>query len=187
MVAIGSVCAGFGRRAVAPLSAVVTSALVPSIESATVGFMQHIPVASESIRMQTVTVTRTIPASTDAVRDAMLNLEPFTRAAGFDDVTVDGGAIHVANRVGIAEIELELAVVEDPDATLVIEQRDGIFEEMRTVYDATESPDGAEVTASTDFALDVAVVGGLLDATVIKRQRRRELTGQLDYLETAAD
>lgn len=135
--------------------------------------------------MQRVTVTRTIAASADAVRDAMRDLAPFTRSAGFDDVEVDGGTIRVANRVGIAEIELELAVVDDPDATLVIEQREGIFEEMRTAYGLTETSDGVEVAATTDFALAVAVVGGLLDATVIKRQRRRELNGQLDYLEAA--
>lgn len=137
--------------------------------------------------MQSVTVTRTIPASMEGVRDAMLDLEPFTRAAGFDDVAVDGQSIRVANQVGIAEIELELTVVDDPDAALAIQQRDGIFEEMRTAYALTETTDGVDVTATTDFALDVAVVGGLLDATIIKRQRRRELNGQLDYLETSAD
>lgn len=136
--------------------------------------------------MQSVTVTRTIPASMDAVRDAMMDLEPFTRAAGFDDVAVDGESIRVANQVGVAEIELELAVVDDPDAALAIEQREGIFEDMRTAYALTETENGVDVTATTDFALDVPVVGGLLDATIIKRQRRRELRGQLDYLETAA-
>lgn len=136
--------------------------------------------------MQTVTETRTIAAPVDAVRDALLDLEPFTRAAGFDEVAVDGKSIHVANQVGIAEIELELAVVDDPDATLTVEQREGIFDAMRTTYRLREAPDGVEVVAETDFALDVAIVGGLLDATVIRRQRRRELNGQFDYLEATA-
>ncbi|WP_247730577.1 SRPBCC family protein [Halovivax limisalsi] len=136
--------------------------------------------------MQTVTVSREIAAPVDAVRDAMDDLEAFTRAAGFDEVEVSGRTIHVANRVGIAHIELELAVVDDADATLRIDQRDGIFEEMQTTYDVQSMPDGTDVTATTEFALDVAIVGAVLDATVIKRQRRRELTAQLEYLESTA-
>jgi hypothetical protein len=133
--------------------------------------------------MQTVTVTRTLDAPPDEIRDAMLDLEPFTRAAGFDEVDVDGRTIRVANRVGIATIELELAVVDDPDADLAYEQRAGIFESMRTAYTLAPASDGTTVTATTEFALDVAVVGELLDATVIKRQRRKELEAQFDYLE----
>jgi hypothetical protein len=133
--------------------------------------------------MQTVTVTRTLDAPPDEIRDAMLDLEPFTRAAGFDEVDVDGRTIRVANRVGIATIELELAVVDNPDADLAYEQRAGIFESMRTAYTLAPASDGTTVTATTEFALDVAVVGELLDATVIKRQRRKELEAQFDYLE----
>ncbi|PSP27569.1 hypothetical protein BRC65_04980 [Halobacteriales archaeon QH_2_65_14] len=36
---------------------------------------------------------------------------------------------------------------------------------------------------TTEFALDVEVVGATLDATIIARQRRKELERQFDYLE----
>jgi carbon monoxide dehydrogenase subunit G len=139
--------------------------------------------------MQSVTISRTIEAPDAALREAMLDLEPFMRAAGFDSVDVDGDTIHVANTVGIATIELELAIVPDPAATLTYEQREGIFEAMRTTYTVapTEDGDASEVTATTQFALDVAIVGDVLDATVIKRQRRAELNAQFDYLEDVTE
>ncbi|GAB3685061.1 hypothetical protein GCM10028857_14910 [Salinarchaeum chitinilyticum] len=170
--------------------------------------------------MQSVTLTRTIDAQPGTVADAMDDLEPFMLAAGFDEVDVDGDAMHVANLVGIAEIELVLELVDEPGAALAYEQREGIFEEMVTSYaiepvdasdevvaaddgadgvdvetdavdgdtdapdDDTEAdPSGTEVTATTEFAMDVPLVGGILDATVIKRQRRTELAAQLDWLE----
>jgi carbon monoxide dehydrogenase subunit G len=133
--------------------------------------------------MQSVTLTRTIDAQPAAVVDAMHDLEPFMLAAGFDEVTVDGETIRVANAVGIAEIVLVLELIDDPDGVLAYEQREGIFEEMVTRYSLVETADGTEVTATTEFAMDVAIVGGVLDATVIKRQRRKELAAQLDWLE----
>lgn len=151
--------------------------------------------------MNTVTVSRTISGTPAAVQAAMLELEPFTRAAGFDSVDVDGETIHVANQVAIAEIELELAVVDDPEADLAYEQRDGIFEEMWTTFEVTSAedaqaadgavadarvPESVEVVATTQFSLDVALIGDFLDATVISRQRRKELNAQLDYLEDVA-
>lgn len=116
----------------------------------------------------------------------MADIEPFMRAAGFDDVSVDGETIHVANSVGIATIELTLERVDTPETDLAYEQREGIFEEMSTEYVVAATPDGSEVTATTEFALDLAVIGDVLDATVIKRQRRKELTAQFDWLEQAA-
>jgi hypothetical protein len=104
-------------------------------------------------------------------------------AAGFDEVDVDGETIQVANAVGVAEIELVLELVDDPDAVLAYEQREGIFEAMVTRYSLAETADGTEVTARTEFVADVAVVGSVLDATVIQHQRRRELAAQLDWLE----
>lgn len=133
--------------------------------------------------MNDVTVSRTVDAPPTDVRAAMADLEPFMRAAGFDRVTVEGSVLHVANDVGIVTIELTLAVIDDPDAALVYEQREGIFEEMRTAYTVTSSPGGTTVEATTTFALDLAFVGDVLDATVIERQRRAELTAQLDWLE----
>jgi hypothetical protein len=132
--------------------------------------------------MASVTVTRELDADADRVRAAMTDVGPFVRAAGFDEVTVDGDVVTVANAVGPASIELVLEVVDDPDAVLTYEQREGIFEEMVTRYHLTETPEGVEVSATTDFALQPRVVGPVLDATVISHQRRAELNAQFDHL-----
>jgi hypothetical protein len=133
--------------------------------------------------MESVSLSRTFDASPATVRDAIEDLGPFTEAAGFDEVRVDGDTISVANQVGFATIELTLEVVDKPDTDLTYEQREGIFREMRTDYVVESHGDGSEMTARTEFALDVAVVGDVLDATIIKRQRRKELTAQFDWVE----
>jgi hypothetical protein len=133
--------------------------------------------------MNSVTLSRTIDAPPPVVRESMNELDQFMRASGFDEVHVDGETVRVANEVGIATIELTLDLVDRPDADLAYEQREGIFEAMRTAYTVTPVPIGSEVVATTEFALDVAIVGDLLDSTVIKRQRRKELTTQFDWLE----
>lgn len=137
--------------------------------------------------MQTVTVTRTIAASPEEVSRAMHDLAPFIRASGFDSVDVDDRDIRVSNKVGPAEITLHLKVVDDADVELAYEQRKGIFEEMQTSYRLEPVSDGVEVTATTKFALDVALIGEFLDSTVISRQRRKELEAQFDYLEETTD
>lgn len=133
--------------------------------------------------MKTVTVTRTIPASEAEVRDAILDVGPFMEAAGFDEVDVDGEMIRVTNSVGIVDIELVLEILEDPEAVLVYEQREGIFQEMRTEYSVSPVADGVEVNATTLFGLPGSVVGDVLDGTIIKRQRTKELEAQLNHLE----
>jgi len=136
--------------------------------------------------MQTVTVSRTIDAPSAAIRAAMEDVEAFMLASGFDEVTVDGDEIRLVNRVGIATIQLTVERVDAPDAVFAYEQREGIFESMRTVYHVEDAgPEGTRVEATTDFSLDVALVGDLLDATIIRRQRRKELDAQFDYLEDA--
>ncbi|WP_251343624.1 SRPBCC family protein [Haloplanus halophilus] len=135
--------------------------------------------------METVSVSRTIAAPESTLRDAITDVEPFMRTAGFDEVVVEGDEIRLTNRVGIAELQLTLGLLDLDDAVLAYEQREGMFESMRTVYrleDAGEA--GVRVTATTDFALDVSLVGDLLDATVVARQRRRELDAQFDSLES---
>jgi hypothetical protein len=132
--------------------------------------------------MQTVSVERHLNGDVDTVRDAMADVEAFMLAAGFDEVSLDGRDLHIANRVGIAKLELELRVV-DGDAPLEYVQESGIFREMRTRYAVEESDGGVTVRATTDFAVDVGLVGEFLDATVIKRQRKKELNAQFDYLE----
>ncbi len=129
-------------------------------------------------------MTRTLDTDPDAVRDLMADVEPFMRAGGFDAVRVDGDRVTLENTVGLFEVELVLGVVDDADAVLAYEQRDGIFESMRTDYRVEATGDGATVTATTTFeAVDLPVVGTVLDATIVKRQRRKEIEQQFDYLE----
>lgn len=130
-----------------------------------------------------MTVERVVEAPTGSVEPLMTDVEPFMRTAGFDEVGLDGDVLFIRNSVGLMTVELELELVEG--GVLAYEQREGIFESMRTVYEAESHPDGTLVTADTTFSVDVTLVGELLDATVIKRQRRRELNSQFDYLERA--
>ncbi|MFD1562631.1 SRPBCC family protein [Haloarchaeobius amylolyticus] len=132
--------------------------------------------------METVSLSRRFDAEPETLRELITDVEPFMRGANFDFVERRGTTLEIANSVGLATIELELEIVDDPDAVLVYEHRDGIFEEMVTRYELTRHGDQTEVTATTDFEVDVALVGMILDATVIKRQRRRELSAQFEYL-----
>jgi len=134
--------------------------------------------------MQSITVSRRVEASPERVREAMGDLEAFMLGAKFTDVTVEGDEIHLENQVGLATVTLDLRVVEKPGTALAYEQADGFFETMTTEYTVEAVDEGCEVTATTDFALDVAIVGQILDATVIKRQRRHELESQFDWLES---
>jgi carbon monoxide dehydrogenase subunit G len=132
--------------------------------------------------MEQVTVTRTIDADPDAVRTAIADVEAFMEAAGFDAVELDGDELRLENRVGLFDIELVLGLVE-ADAELAYEQREGIFESMRTEYQVEGEDGRTTVTATTEHeALDLAIVGPMLDSTVIERQRRKELNAQFDWL-----
>jgi hypothetical protein len=131
--------------------------------------------------MNTVTVREEFDADASDVRALVADTERFMRAGGFDEVAVDGDSLHLRNSVGIATIELALRVV-DTDAALEYVQEDGIFAEMTTRYEVVPTEAGTELVATTDYELDVALVGGFLDATVIERQRKRELTAQFDYV-----
>ncbi len=135
--------------------------------------------------METVSVSRSFEGEADQVREAMLDLGPFIEAAGFDDVVVDGDAVSIANHVGLLTIELDLRVI-DSDSVLAYEQVEGIFESMVTRYTLEEGDGTVTVTATTDFALDVSLVGSILDGTIIRRQRKKELNAQFDYLEDLA-
>lgn len=135
--------------------------------------------------MQTVSVSRTIAADADAVRDAMADRERFMQAGGFSEATADDDGIYLRQNLGLGRIELHLDVVDDPDAELAYEQREGIFNEMRTRYELTAVEAGTQVTATTEFEIG-GVVGSVLDATVVKRKRRSELDAQFDYLEDVA-
>lgn len=132
--------------------------------------------------MESIEVSRVVDAPVAEVREAMADLEPFMRAAGFDEVTVEGDRLTIAKAVGLLRISLDLELFEDDESDLAYRQIDGIFEDMVTWYYLQEVDGGVEVRARTEFALD-APGGSILDATVIKRQRRKELTAQFDHLE----
>lgn len=136
--------------------------------------------------MASISVSRIVDADADDVAAAMHDVEPFVRSAGFDEVRYDGETVEVAKEMGPMRIELTLEVVAEPDAEVVHVQREGIFESMRTAYRVAAHEDGVEVTAETEFSLKTAVVGPVLDATVIKQVRRMELDNQFDYLEERA-
>lgn len=133
--------------------------------------------------MQTVTVTREIEAPPSDVEVAIGEVKPFMEAGGYDGVTVDGDAVTLENAVSLATIQLDLELVDEPDAALAYVQRDGIFREMETTFRVEESDGGSVVTGRTEFGLKGGPVGSILDATVIKRQRRNEMRRHMDYLE----
>jgi hypothetical protein len=132
--------------------------------------------------MERVSLTRTVPADPETVTALITDVAPFIRAAGFDEVTVGGDDLDITNCVGLFEIELELEIVET-DAVLRYEQRQGIFESMMTEYTVEAVEGGTEVTAVTEYsALDLPVLGEMIDSTVISRQRSKELNNQFDWL-----
>lgn len=133
--------------------------------------------------MKSITVERNLDADLNSIRNLIQDIEPFMLASGFDEVDLQGDRLTVRNDLGFKVIELRLRIVEDETAVLRYEQFEGIFEEMETVYRVDSRDRGATVAATTRFALDIALIGDVLDATVIKRFRRRELNAQFDYLE----
>jgi hypothetical protein len=115
------------------------------------------------------------------VRELVADAEPFMLAGGFDEVTVDGDEMRLENQLGFATMSLTLELRDD-GAALSFEQREGIFDEMETTYEVEPTDDGSRVVATTDFELGTSVVGDLLDGTIIRRQRVREIESQFDYL-----
>lgn len=134
--------------------------------------------------MARVVVERSIATPVDRIESAMTDVKSFLRSAGFDSVAVDGDSILIENHVGILTIELDCRLVDDDGAVLAYEQIDGIFDAMQTRYTVDPASDErVTVVAETTFTLDARLMGPLLDATVVSRQRRRELQAQFDYLE----
>lgn len=135
--------------------------------------------------MQEETVTREIDATAEQIVPLVEDTQSFMDAAGFDAVRVEDGQVRIQNRVGLFDVELIVDVVDESDAILAYEQAEGIFEEMYTEYTLEETDDGATISAKTTFeAVDLPIVGQVLDATVVKRQRSSELNAQFDWLET---
>lgn len=135
--------------------------------------------------METVSMEQTFEAGPEQIRDLVTDVGPFMRACGFDTVTVDGSTVTIENGVGLATVELELELVDRDGAVLAYEQRDGIFEEMVTWYELRGENGTSTLSVTTEFALDIALVGMILDATVIRRQRRTELAAQFEFLDDA--
>jgi hypothetical protein len=131
--------------------------------------------------METVSERRSLSASPERVRDLIAGDVPaFVRASGFDDVTVQDGQYTVSRDVGLATLKLTLESI-DGDAFLEFEQTDGLFEEMWTAYRVEPAPEGCTLSAETEFTLG-GVLGPVLDATLIERQRRQEFDLQFDYV-----
>lgn len=137
--------------------------------------------------MGSVSVSQWFDAPPAAVEAVLADDEPLLRAAGFDEVDVDGTTVEVSTRIGLAELSLTLQRVEPDDAVVAYEQREGFFEEMRTAYAVRPTDGGSRVTATTTFELPVPLVGDVLDATVVERKRRRELDAQLGYIQQRLD
>ncbi|CCQ33355.1 Polyketide cyclase / dehydrase [Halorhabdus tiamatea SARL4B] len=134
--------------------------------------------------MEEVTVSRDVAAEPGAIRAGFEDVAAFMRAAGFDEVDIEGDRMAVSRAIGLAELSLTLEAVET-DAEFACEQVEGMFEEMRTTYRFEGGEDGTTVTAQTEFELG-GVVGAVLDATLIKRKRTQELEDQLAYLDRVA-
>lgn len=132
--------------------------------------------------MERVVCSRDTDRSPAAVRDDLQDVVRLTEAAGFDTVERDGDTVHVENRVGLARVEMTFRLRPSSDADLAYEQVEGLFDEMVTRYEVTATEDGTRVDVETEFELGVSLLGDVLDATVIRRQRRDELTDQLDWL-----
>lgn len=144
-----------------------------------------IGLGGEGTSMESVSLSRSFEGSREVVADAMTDVGSFMEAAGFDEVTVDGDIVEITNHVGLLTIQLTLRVI-DGDGILAYEQVDGVFDAMETRYTLSEGEGTVTVTATTDFELDVAMVGSILDGTIISRQRKKELNAQFDYLERVA-
>ncbi|MFW6437327.1 MAG: SRPBCC family protein [Halococcoides sp.] len=134
--------------------------------------------------MAAVTVSRDVAADPESVREGLTDVEAFMEAAGFDAVSVEGDRVTVERAIGLAELQLTLEIVDSDDA-LTYEQVEGMFETMTTTYRLDGGDGETTITAQTTFELG-GVVGAALDATLIKRQRTKELEDQLAYLDRVA-
>ncbi|MFW5955778.1 MAG: SRPBCC family protein [Halorhabdus sp.] len=133
--------------------------------------------------MASVERSRVLGAEPGVVEDLLTgDVEALVTAAGYDSVTVEGDRIDIEQRLGLATLSLTLRRRSDAEATLAIEQEEGHFETMWTEYDVEPTDGGTELTARTEFTLG-GVAGSVLDETLVRRQRTKELEAQLDDVE----
>jgi hypothetical protein len=131
--------------------------------------------------MASVTRSRFLQADPGAVERAITDdVVAFVEAAGYDSVSVRDDRFEVERRLGLATLSLTLRPLDD-DATLAFEQESGLFEDLSMRYAVEETAGGSELTAQTEFTLG-GVAGSVLDETLVRRQRRRELDDQFDYV-----
>lgn len=132
--------------------------------------------------MTEVTLSRDLPVPPEVVEECITgDLLAFVEASGFDEVTATADAFVVTRHIGMATLELTLAVRES-DALCYLEQTEGIFDEMWTEYTVEPTEEGSRITATTGFTLG-GVLGPILDGTMISMQRKKEFEAQFDYLE----
>lgn len=133
--------------------------------------------------MATVSRSRVLSATPDAVEHAITDdVEAFVGTAGYDSVRLEGDCLELEQTLGLASLSLTLRIVDGADAALALEQEDGHFEAMTTEYAVEPADGGTELTARTTFTLG-GVTGTVLDETLVRRQRGKELEAQLDYVE----
>lgn len=137
-------------------------------------------------------MTRVRGSRTFEVRPAELeeaiecDVESFVAAGGFDSVSMAGDRIELANRLGLATIELTVRIDREASALLALEAVEGIFDRMRTEYTVEATDSGSRLEAWTDFTLG-GIFGKALDETLVSMQRKREFEDQFEYLETRLD
>ena len=136
--------------------------------------------------METVSVSREISGPAESIRELMSDYKSFFEGAGFDEVRVDDNRVEIGNSVGLLSVDLELEVI-DTEADLAYRQLEGIFKNMQTRFELEEKNGKTAVTATTDFELDANIVGPILDATIVSKQRKKEINKQLDYLEEVSE
>jgi len=133
--------------------------------------------------MASVTRSRFIDAPPDIVeRVITADIAALMQAANYDSVRFEGDRLELEQTLGLASLSLTLRQIDDADATLAFEQVDGHFERMVTEYDVEPSDGGTTVSARTEFTLG-GITGSVLDETLVRRQRGRELEAQLEYVE----
>lgn len=133
--------------------------------------------------MATVSRSRVLAVERGAVERVITDdVVAFMQAAGYDSVQCEDGRLELEQTLGLANFSLTLRIADDSEAVLALEQVEGHFEAMTTTYDVESVNEGTELTARTEFTLG-GVVGSVLDETLIRRQRGRELETQFDYVE----
>lgn len=135
--------------------------------------------------MANISRSRVLSADPGTVERAITDdVAAFMRTAGYDSVQLEAGRLELEQTLGLANFSLTLRIVDDSDSVLALEQEAGHFEAMTTNYEVESVNGGTELSARTEFTLG-GVVGSVLDETLVRRQRGKELEAQFDFVEDA--